>query len=280
MSISSGSSDEQERRLFFGSVKPKEDKHKGPKYPTTHPLTQANFVAIFTILTIGSYSLILGMFDQYTYVPPASFYFWLGAIFLLLWGSLYIEALPLLVTTLKKSPSRRNTATADVSSAGVGADDWRAPSIEEHPDKFNYDTGVVVRVYLLVASSIFFSCLFSMYSGGPFQSAYAQIIVAYPLFATGFARRWWSLVAIYLMTAVVAAGFQAVKSFGYFPYPTQSIEWYFAVTGILLAISLAVSLINLASERSRVKEYYEALTTKNNTQPDSPGNCYTPVDST
>lgn len=148
-------------------------------------------------------------------------------------------------------PGRVNKKTSgEVSS-------WRAPSVEQHTDKFTYDTGVVIRVYFLVASSLLFSCLFSMYSGGPFQSAYAQIIVAYPLFATVFARRGRSLAAIYGITLACAVGFQRVKYCGYFAYPTQSTGWYIAVTGILLLASWILAYFNVRSARRRVENAWK-----------------------
>ena len=50
--------DQEERRPFFGSVRPKMDKNKGVRYSIVHPLTQANFVGIFTLSTIVSYTLV------------------------------------------------------------------------------------------------------------------------------------------------------------------------------------------------------------------------------
>ena len=92
MSISSGSSDEQERRPFFGSVKPKADNFPGPRYPVTHPLTQANFVGVFTVLTIVIYTAVLRHFGQHAHLPPGKFYFALACALAVSWISLYIEA--------------------------------------------------------------------------------------------------------------------------------------------------------------------------------------------
>jgi len=123
------------------------------------------------------------------------------------WGTLYIEAMPMLfdriieisgelldwaIKIFGRDATGNESDTAESGTSETGEERrsvratrskgrWRAPSVEEHTDCFKYDKGVVIRVYLLVAASVFFSCLFAMYSGGPFQSAYAQIIVAYPL---------------------------------------------------------------------------------------------------
>ena len=171
-------------------------------------------------------------------------------------------ALPQASLKFGSRPKARAHATAmsgrraGHANGGVSgeASSWRAPSVEQHTDEFTYDTGVVIRVYFLVASSVFFSCLFSMYSGGPFQSAYAQIIVAYPLFATAFARRGRSLAAVYGITLVCAVGFQIVKYCGYFAYPTQNTGWYIEVTGILLVASWILAYVNVRSARRRVEK--------------------------
>lgn len=272
--------DQEERRPFFGSVRPKMDKNKGVRYSIVHPLTQANFVGIFTLSTIVSYTLVLHLCEQDRYIPPTSFYVWLFLRLFIFWGTLYMEAMPMLfdriieisdelldwaIKIFGRDATGNESDTAESGTSETGEerrsvratrskDRWRAPSVEEHTDCFKYDKGVVIRVYLLVAASVFFSCLFAMYSGGPFQSAYAQIIVAYPLFATGFARRWWSLVSIYAMTAIIAGGFQFGKSFfGYLDYPAQSVGWYAIVTIILLCVSLFVALLEHFSERRRTR---------------------------
>lgn len=258
---------QKERRSFFGSVRPKADNHEGPRYPTTHPLTQANFVVGFTSSTISLYTVTLYVCSQNNFIPPLRFYVALITVYFVLWGSLYIERFPALTAAFINNVRRRPHTKIDVTKervvdsatpSGLDANDWRAPSIEEHTDPFRYDKGVVWRVYALVVASVFFSCLFAMYSGGPFQSAYSQIIVAYPLFATGFARRWWSLVSIYAVTALFAGAFQVSKSFfGFFSYSTQTTGWYVVVTIILLCSSLFVALINLDTERARVRQQYD-----------------------
>ena len=264
MSISSESSDEQERRPFFGNVKPKADNFPGPRYPVTHPLTQANFVGVFTVLTIVIYTAVLQHFGQHAHLPPGKFYFALACALAVSWISLYIEGIPAFIQKIGHVMDKDLDGGVDEVdgprpghvNGGVSgeASSWRAPSVEQHTDEFTYDTGVVIRVYFLVASSVFFSCLFSMYSGGPFQSAYAQIIVAYPLFATAFARRGRSLAAVYGITLVCAVGFQIVKYCGYFAYPTQSTGWYIAVTGILLVASWILAYVNVRSARRRVEK--------------------------
>ena len=282
----------EEYRPWYGSVKPKKHEGDGVRYRTIHPLTQANFVVGFTIFTMGTYSMALYLFDQRKFLPPNIFYWSFIAMLALLWGSLYIEYFPVLTKRLANifniivnylvqkaisTVSRRSedktlakeekktvvTEEEDEEKKGSNLevtaqpdeDNWRAPAIEELADTSTYDPGVVIRVYLLVATTSFWSCLFSMYSGGPFQSAYSQIIIAYPLFATGFARRWWSLIAVYLMTIVFAGIFELTRLFGYFrSYPTQSSGWYAAVTAILLLISLLVALIHLNAERDHDRE--------------------------
>lgn len=89
MSISEGNSDEQERRPFFGSVRPKVDNFHGPRYPVTHPLTQTNFVCVFTVLTIVIYTAVLQYFGQHTHFPPGKFYFAFVCVLILSWLSLY-----------------------------------------------------------------------------------------------------------------------------------------------------------------------------------------------
>lgn len=88
--------DQEERRPFFGSVRPKMDKNKGVRYSIVHPLTQANFVGIFTLSTIVSYTLVLHLCEQDRYIPPTSFYVWLFLCLFMFWGTLYIEAMPML----------------------------------------------------------------------------------------------------------------------------------------------------------------------------------------
>jgi hypothetical protein len=83
MSITDGNSDEQERRPFIGSLRPKVDNFPGPKYPVTHPLTQANFVGVFTVLTIVIYTAALRWRHEHSHIPPLGFYLLLGALFLL-----------------------------------------------------------------------------------------------------------------------------------------------------------------------------------------------------
>lgn len=78
----------------IGSIFSEEDKGKGLKYPTTHPLTQADLVGWYTLGTILSYSAFLLIVGDKYHMPPIKFYVIWIASYLLFWGSLYVEYIP------------------------------------------------------------------------------------------------------------------------------------------------------------------------------------------
>ena len=95
------------------------------------------------------------------------------------------------------------------------------------------------------------SCYFTLYSGGPFQSAYSQVLIAYPLFAANVARNNISLIAVYIVTGVNMGVFELIRSynmFGFAEYSTQDVYWYRFVTVFLLIISGVLAFINNSYE--------------------------------
>ena len=120
-----------------------------------------------------------------------------------------------------------------------------------HARDFRYDPGVSARVHALVVVSIMASCYFTLYSGGPFQSAYSQVLIAYPLFAANVARNNISLIAVYIVTGVNMGVFELIRSynmFGFAEYSTQDVYWYRFVTVFLLIISGVLAFINNSYE--------------------------------
>lgn len=254
MSISDGNSDGQEHRPFYGSLRPKVDDFPGPRYPITHPLTQANFVGVFTVLTIVIYTVALWFRREHSHIPPLGFYLFVGALFILCWGSLYLEYMPVAYWKFKRwlrrqknTWRRRPDGRPHESDSDTAITWWPPPHIEMHARDFRYDPGVSARVHALVVVSIMASCYFTLYSGGPFQSAYSQVLIAYPLFAANVARNNISLTAVYIVTGVNMGVFELIRSynmFGFAKYSTQDVYWYRFVTVFLLIISGVLAFIN------------------------------------
>lgn len=120
-----------------------------------------------------------------------------------------------------------------------------------HAKGFRYDRGVSARVHALVVVSIMASCYFTLYSGGPFQSAYSQVLIAYPLFAANVARNNISLTAVYIVTGANMVAFELFRSYnvlGFAKYSTQDVYWYRFVTVFLLILSGVLAFVNNSYE--------------------------------
>lgn len=239
---------------LIGSVKSEtEDLAKEPLYATMHPLVQAEFVVSFTLGTIGVYTFLIWLSSESDRIPPIwPFFGTLAIVYTIFWGSLYIELIPAMFGCLVNwVVSKLRILFKKLPKIQTVSGQRRPPSIEMHSDAYRYPKGVAARVQVLGVSSIVFSCWYTLYSGGPFQSAYSQIIVAYPLFASHIARSWKSLVLVYVATITSMLFFEWLKHYLAFDDSTQGLGWYILVTVILLVASGLVACVNRALEREK-----------------------------
>ena len=216
-------------------------------HPVMHPLTQADFVGWFTVTTIGVYSAVLWLSGEYTHIPPLwSFYFPFLIAYLLFWGSLYLEALPAFGGRIKRFwKSVIRPFSENIDDTRQPTPKWRPPHFESHTVEHTAIVRVAARVHLLVFTSIVASCGFTLYSGGPFRSAYSPILTAYPLFAVSFARNRASLFSVYATTLSSMLAFEGVRSLWFNHYEAQNdVRWYITVTAILLFASLLTAWVN------------------------------------
>jgi len=238
----------------IGSIFSEEDKGKGLKYPTTHPLTQADLVGWYTIGTILSYSAFLLIVGDKYHMPPIKFYVIWIALYLLFWGSMYVEYIPVAFNKWNSGIDEfSRTINGKESRKRYPIKKWRPPRIEQHTNEFHYPKGVAIRVFLLVTTSIIFSCWFTLYSGGPFQSAYSQVIIAYPLFATNVARNPKSLLAVYFGAIFWMVMFETIKHYYVVGHTTQNFWWYIIVSVIVIAMSGLIAAANRKYEREEIE---------------------------
>lgn len=237
-----------------------------PKRATMHPITQGEFVGTFTFLALGGYSVILLRNGQREFLPPAWPFYTIGCTtYILCWILLYLEGFP---TFFRKSTRRLKRTLQQIligiktfifhdvveendvdSSAPIPR--WRPPIVEMHSSSFRYPRVLTARVQVLGMLSIFLSCWFTLYSGGPFRSAYSQIIIAYPLFAPNVARSWKSIAAVYAATGASMVLFEIIEQVFMPHQQTQSVSWYYVVTLILLCLSGAVAALNRRYDHAR-----------------------------
>lgn len=200
-----------------------------------HPVTQVGLVFTFTLFTSASYVILLWVANDKSRIPSDWQFYVFVMVYIIVWRSFYIEH------DLEKAGSRLGVISGNGLENRQGLSRWPPPEVERRSQYHTVKTGVAIRVFAMVAASIIISCWLTLYSGGPFQSAYSQVIVAYPLFATNIARNRLSLMSVYMFTACSMGAAEAVKYFRYDSYGTQSTSWYIGVTLILLVASAIVA---------------------------------------
>lgn len=224
--------------VIIGSVYSGEDPGKGKpdaKWRTViHPVSQAGLVFTFTLGTAIPYIAVLVALGEKDRIPLKWKFAALCIIYFSVWASFRLERLPEL------SENKLDQLTGDVGDAN-NISHWPPPHAEVRSQYAKVAPGVAVRVFALVAMSIIISCWLTLYSGGPFQSAYSQIIVAYPIFSTHVARRRLSLLLVYCFTLAAMIVTEFINKIYYTAYETQSTFWYGAITTLLLLMSAIVA---------------------------------------
>jgi membrane protein len=222
---------------IVGSVYSEEDpgidKDDAIWHPVVHPVTQVGLVFTFTVVTSTLYVFFLYVTRERNRIPSEWQFYVLVVTYLLTWASFRLERLPQL------AGSKFSVVTGNGTESN--ASQWPPPTVELHSQYHKVKIGVAVRVFAMVVASIAISCWFAIYSGGPFQSAYSQIIVAYPLFATNIARNKYSLIAVYALTFSLMLVYEEIKWWHYSLYETQSTSWYIGIMIFLLIGSAAVA---------------------------------------
>lgn len=100
---------------------------------------------------------------------------------------------------------------------------------------------MAIRVQLLALAAIVLSAWFTCYSGGPFQSPFAQILLALPLMSPNIASSAKSVLSVYVTTTAVAFLFEF---FGPVTQPLQPTPvWFISTTVVVLLISGFVSTV-------------------------------------
>ena len=217
---------------------PGKDKPDAIWLSVVHPVTQAGFVFLFTAVTTTLYVVSLWSANERNRIPADWKFYALLLSYVVIWLSFHLERFSYL------ADRRLGIASGREIRVQTDSLQWPPPDIEIHSQYYKVKTGVAIRVFLLVASSIVIACWLTLYSGGPFQSAYSQVIIAYPLFATNIARNRESLAAVYIFTFCAMAVAEVIKFKHFSSYATQGILWYGGVAMLLLFASWLVAYDN------------------------------------
>lgn len=200
------------------------------------PLFQAELVGGFTSVALLGYSIMLWLNDR-DRVPPWWFFLLVAITYAICWGSFYI---PGITSFLKYAPK----IFSITSGVPLDADpSWHPVRVEVRDRDYKYPKYESARVQILALFSILFACWFTIYLGGPFQSAYSQVVLAMPLLAPNIARSHISIAAVYLATFVSALGFEFFATRATFSdVTTQSPEWYYVTTAGVLLVAAYVAI--------------------------------------
>ena len=223
-----------------------------PVYPTTHPLAQADMVFNFTVLSSGAFEFFVYYFGNPDSIPPARRFIFVLVAYILIWLTMRLEYLPNLLKGVFKLIMRLLQNSLRILSQ-VKADDAkdkvestkklaRIFPVEMRTADYSYHKGVAARVQILGVLAIAISCWITLYSGGPFMSPYSQIVMAYPLFAVNIARSPKSIALVYLTTIVSMIVIEVAKNRYGYNYPNLSSNWYYIMTGVLLAAACVVAV--------------------------------------
>jgi hypothetical protein len=196
------------------------------------PAQQANLVGFFSLFAALVY-IGAGFKWNRGILPHRSFYIYSVVIYALFWWSFIFNYV--------KKDSLRNFGRSlvnQITQTRSEAESFRrvfAPEGVQQPAGDTFAAMDVTRIFLLAFGVILQAAWLTIYSGGPFESPYSQILIAMALLAPCVAVRAGSIGAAYIVTAAtsVAVHFVCKDSLGIKPESS----WYLATTMLVLLLS-------------------------------------------
>jgi MFS family permease len=185
------------------------------------PRDQAWFIVVFCGATIGGWSAFL-LWQDHSALPPWWYYASYLGLIVVLWSPFYISfvmrCLNLLVRRARELSRRKldqvsssgffvthdPVEPSDESNSGIFRQDMRLASMKTTQ---RWPLAPAIVVYLLSFTSIIYFAWYTAYSGGPFESPFAQFLVALPLLSPVITVRPAAIIAIFLTTIATALAF-------------------------------------------------------------------------
>lgn len=163
------------------------------------PRTQANFVAGFTATYAIVYGALAYELDRPS-CPP--WYYWVVfvVVYFVFFATFYIRPLDALFSWVARGLDSLSVILNENASPGD------SPTMEDAapPSPGGFPLEDAFRVQALSASVIALTGWFTVYSGGPFESPYGQVLLALPLMSSLIAYDPRSVLTVYGVTFFVS----------------------------------------------------------------------------
>lgn len=201
------------------------------------PYQQANLLGFFSLATSALFIGASAALEP-RQLPPYQYYIATLTVWTLCWWSFAFRHLPK-VFALFRWLGDLLTVTSTGKRSGPRLSDIFNPEAREVGPREKYPLPDAVRVQLLAVATITLSAWLTVYSGGPFESPYSQILLALALLAPNVAYSAWSIVLAYLVTATASAAFH----YGFEARRAPESNWYVATTGLVLLLSCWIAFV-------------------------------------